>query len=174
MSSSKSYRPWTPDEVFLLPPSPREWLPEGHLAFFILDMVALLDLSAVEDALQAKDARGVRPYDPAMMVALLLYAYCTGTYSSRRIERATYDHVAFRVLAGQRHPDHPGSAHSARRISRRSSRMAGMVKLGRLARSKRRRSPHARPTTRARRSTALPGNGVVQPWFGSMPARRRL
>ena len=101
---TKEYRPWTPQQAFLLPPSPMDWLPEGHLAYFVLELVGDLDLSAIEDAIQSKDARGVRPYSPRMMTALLLYAYCTGVFSSRRIERATYQDVAFRVLAGGEHP----------------------------------------------------------------------
>jgi transposase len=88
-----------------MPPSPMEWLPEGHLAYFVLELVRELDLSAVEDAIQSKDPRGVRPYSPRMMTALLLYAYSTGVFSSRKIERATYQDVAFRVLAGGEHPD---------------------------------------------------------------------
>ena len=104
MSADKQYRPWQPRQSFLLPPSPLEWLPEGHLAFFMLELVEQLDLSEIERSIQSKDARGTRPYSPAMMTALLLYAYCVGVYSSRRIERATYEDVAFRVLAGGQHP----------------------------------------------------------------------
>ena len=100
----KAYRPWAPRQGFLLPPSPLEWLPEGHLAYFILELVEELDLDEIERAIQAKDPRGNRPYSPAMMVALLLYAYCVGVYSSRKIERATYEDVAFRVLGGGGHP----------------------------------------------------------------------
>jgi transposase len=81
-----------------------DWLPESHLAYFVLELVRELDVSAIEDAIQSKDARGVRPYSPRMMTALLLYAYCTGVFSSRKIERATYQDVAFRVLAGGEHP----------------------------------------------------------------------
>jgi transposase len=102
----KQYKPWTPEQPFLLPPSPLEWLPEGHLAHFILDVVGELDLSAIEQAYQAKDARGTRPYNPVMMTALLLYGYCVGVFSSRKLERATYEDVAFRVLGGGNHPDH--------------------------------------------------------------------
>ena len=101
----KEYRPWTPEQAFLLPPSPTEWLPEGHLAYFVLELVGELDLSAIEDVIQAKDPRGTRPYSPRMMTALLLYAYCVGVFSSRKIDRATYDDVAFRVLAAGAHPD---------------------------------------------------------------------
>src|SRR5581483_11314931 len=84
-----------PEQTFLLPPSPMDWLPQGHLAYFVLELVRELDLSPIEDAIQSKDPRGVRPYSPRMMTALLLYAYCTGVFSSRRIERATYQDVAF-------------------------------------------------------------------------------
>lgn len=100
----KQYRAWNPDQSFLLPPSPRDWLPEGHLAFFILDVIATLDLSVITDAVQAKDPRGERPYAPAMMLGLLTYGYCVGVFSSRRLARATYEDVAFRVLAAGEHP----------------------------------------------------------------------
>ena len=101
---NKTYQPWTQDQAYLLPPSLRDWLPEDHLAWFILDVVSQLDLSAVERSIQSKDARGQRPYPPSMMVALLVYAYCTGVYSSRRIERACHEDVAFRVIAGNAQP----------------------------------------------------------------------
>lgn len=81
-----------------------EWLPEGHLAFFVLEVVRELDLDAIERTLQEKDPRGERPYAPRMMTGLILYGYCTGVYSSRRIERATHEDVAFRVLSGGAHP----------------------------------------------------------------------
>jgi len=105
--STKTYRPWAPSQAYLLPPSPRDWLPEDHLAYFILDVVCeSLDLSPIEAKMRAKDPRGNKPYAPQMMLALLIYAYCTGVFSSRKIERATYDHVGFRVIAGGLHPDH--------------------------------------------------------------------
>ena len=100
----KQYRPWSPRQGLLLPPSPLDWLPEGHLAYFILELVAELDLGEIERAIQAKDSRGTRPYSPGMMVSLLVYAYCVGVYSSRKIERATHEDVAFRVLAAGQHP----------------------------------------------------------------------
>lgn len=100
----KQYRSWAPRQGFLLPPSPLEWLPEGHLAYVILELVEALDLGEMERAIQSKDPRGTRPYSPAMMTALLVYAYCVGVYSSRKIERATYEDVAFRVLAAGEHP----------------------------------------------------------------------
>jgi transposase len=100
----KTYRPYTPDQSFLLPPSPTEWLPDDHLAYFVLDLLADMDLGAIERSLQGKDARGERPYAPRMMLALLIYGYAVGEFSSRKIERATYEDVAFRVLAGGEHP----------------------------------------------------------------------
>lgn len=102
--SAKQYRPWELDQLYLLPPSPREWLPEKHLAYFILEIVEELDLSEIESAIHVKDARGERPYSPRMMVALLLYAYCVGVFSSRKIARETYEDVAFRALCGEAHP----------------------------------------------------------------------
>ena len=100
----KSYRAYSPEQSYLLPPSPREWLPDGHLAYFILSLVQELDLSAIEKVVQAKDPRGEKPYSPEMMSSLLLYAYATGVYSSRRIARACIEDVAFRVLAGGGQP----------------------------------------------------------------------
>jgi len=100
----KNYRPYNPTQSYLLPPSPSEWLPEGHLVYFVLDLVAELDLREIERRLQAKDPRGERPYAPRMMVALMLYGYATGVFSSRKIARATHEDVGFRVLAGGAHP----------------------------------------------------------------------
>jgi transposase len=101
---TKEYRSWVPEQSYLLPPSPMDWLPEGHLAYFVLELVGELDVSRIEDAIQSKDSRGTRPYSPRMMTALLLYAYCVGVFSSRKVERATYEDVPFRVLAGGAHP----------------------------------------------------------------------
>jgi len=101
---AKSYEQWSPLQPYLLPPSPLEWLPEDHLAFFVLEVIEQLDVGAIENRIQAKDGRGQRPYSPRMMMALLLYGYCVGVFSSRRIARATYEDVAFRVLASDKHP----------------------------------------------------------------------
>ena len=100
----KTYRPYAPNQSYLQPPSPSDRLPEGHLAYFVLDWVEDLDLSAIERVIQAKDARGERPYSPRMMTALLVYGYAVGVFSSRKIERATHEDVGFRVLAGGEHP----------------------------------------------------------------------
>jgi transposase len=106
MSKPKTFRPWNPEQTLLLPPSPVEWLPEQHLVFFLLDLVADLDLSAIVAVYEQRDPRGVKAYDPRMMVVLLLYAYCVGIPSSRRIERACWEDAAFRVLTGHQQPDH--------------------------------------------------------------------
>jgi len=103
---TKTYRPYNPKQAYLLPPSPSEWLPEGHLAHFVMDVVAQLDLSPIHRRCQSTDPRGVQPYHPAMMTALLVYGYCVGVASSRKIEKKTYEDVAFRVVAGENHPDH--------------------------------------------------------------------
>ncbi len=94
----KTYRRYTPTQAFLLPPSPSDWLPEDHLAYFLLDVVGELDLSAIT-AHYERELRGYPPHHPRMMVALLLYAYCVGVPSSRQIEKKTHEDVAFRVLA---------------------------------------------------------------------------
>ena len=93
------------DQVFLLPPSLADWLPEDHLAWFVLDVVAELDLSGFYQSLRP-DGRGGASYDPPMMLAVLVYAYCVGERSSRRIERRLCEDVAFRVVAANQQPDH--------------------------------------------------------------------
>lgn len=106
MLAHKAYRPWVPRQSYLLPPSPLEWLPEHDLAYFVLDLAGELDWSAITDRYQEKDARGTVPYHPVMMALLLLYAYCRGIASSRKIEQATYMDIGFRVLTGGQYPDH--------------------------------------------------------------------
>jgi transposase len=100
-----SFRPCAPDQSLLFPPSPRDWLPEGHLAFFIADTVAALDLAVFYDPYEG-DGRRNQPFDPQMMVTVLLYAYATGTFSSRRIARKLEEDVAYRVLAAGNFPAH--------------------------------------------------------------------
>ena len=106
MSKPKTFRPWNPEQTLLLPPSPVEWLPANRLVFFLLDLAAELDLSVIYAVYAARDPRGVKAYEPRMMVVLLLYAYCVGIPSSRRIERACWEDAAFRVLTGNQQPDH--------------------------------------------------------------------
>ena len=100
--------------MMVMPPSVREWLPEDHLAFFVLDVVAELDLSAFYAAYRV-DGKGGSVYDPAMMLSVLLYAYCTGERSSRRIERRLVEDVAVRVVAANQQPDHATLARFRRR-----------------------------------------------------------
>jgi transposase len=103
---SKRFRTCDLDQVFLLPPALQDWLPEEHLARFIGDVTDQLDLSQIQAVYGRKDGRGMAAYHPAMMVRMLLYGYCRGVASSRKIERATYEDVAFRYLAADQHPDH--------------------------------------------------------------------
>ena len=100
----KSYRPYYPDEELLLPPNLRDWLPEDHLAYFVSDVVDNLDLSAM-DAVYGTEKRGQPPYDPLMMMKVLVYGYCIGVFSSRRIERRLVEDIAFRVLAAGNQPN---------------------------------------------------------------------
>jgi len=140
---AKEYLPYEIDQRLLLPPDLRDWLPEGHLALFVVDVVAALNLSKIHAVYEARDARGRAGYHPAMMVGLLIYAYCVGKPSSRRIERATYEDVAFRVLSGDQHPDHDTiAAFRKTHLSALSDlflqvlllcRKAGLVKLGHIA-----------------------------------------
>lgn len=101
---SKTYRPWEPDQGWLLPPSPRDWLDEGDLVYFLLDTVSELDISAITSKYE-QEGRGFPPYHPRMMVALLLYAYCRGIFSSRRIQQACEERVTFRVIVGNDIPN---------------------------------------------------------------------
>ena len=93
------------EQTFLLPPDGREWLPEGHLAWFLIDAVEQMDLAAFYAAYRV-DGHGRAALEPTMMVALLLYAYARGIRSSRTIERACGEDVAFRVIAAHQVPDH--------------------------------------------------------------------
>ena len=101
---SKTYRAWNPDQDWLLPPSPRDWLPDGDLVYFMLDVVQALDLSAITRKYEKED-RGFPPYHPRMMVTLLLYSYCVGVYSSRRIQKRCERDAAYRVIVGDDVPN---------------------------------------------------------------------
>jgi transposase len=102
------------EQELLLPPSLREWLPEGHFAWFLLDAVEEMDLSAFYAAYRL-DGLGRPAHDPALMVAVLLYGYARGVRSSRKIERALVEDVAFRVIAANQVPDHTTIARFRRR-----------------------------------------------------------
>ena len=101
---AKTYRPYVPEQDLLLPPSLREWLPEDHLAFFVSDLIDQLDLSAITSGYEDED-RGYPPYHPVMLTKVVVYAYCVGVFSSRRIQRRLVEDVAFRVLAAGNQPD---------------------------------------------------------------------
>ena len=101
---SKTYLPYDPDQQLLLPAALQEWLPPDHLAYFISDVVDQLDLSAIT-ARYEEERRGGPPYHPRMMVKVLLYGYCTGVASSRRMAQRLHEDIAFRVLAANNTPD---------------------------------------------------------------------
>jgi transposase len=101
---SKTFRPYEPDQAFLMPASMREWLPADHLVYFIADIVGELDLSEIMKR-YVREERGYPPYHPAMMVRVLLYAYCVGVASSRKIEKRLHEDIAFRILAANNTPD---------------------------------------------------------------------
>lgn len=137
----KTFRPYEPDQMLLLPPSLSDWVPEDHLARFVGDLVDTLDLSAIEDAYD--EERGYPPYHPCMMTKVLLYAYCTGTYSSRRMAAKLHDSVAYRFLAAGNQPDFRTVSDFRKRHEDALSglfeqvlvicRESGLVKLGRVA-----------------------------------------
>jgi transposase len=127
----------------LLPASPSDWLSADHQVYFLLDLVDELDLSAIVIPAQSKDPRGEKGFDPRMLTLLLLYAYCAGIVSSRRIERACYEDLAFRVLTGNQQPDHSRISEFRRRNLEALSGLfvqilrlcqeVGMVSLGHVA-----------------------------------------
>lgn len=140
---SKCFREYQPEQALLLPPSLEDWLPEGHLARFISDVVGELDLRAIYQSYEEKDGRGQAAYQPLMMVKVLFYGYCIGIASSRKIEKATYENVAFRYLSANQHPDHDTLAEFRRRHLTAMAALfvevlklcqkAGLVKLGHVA-----------------------------------------
>jgi transposase len=139
----RRFRPYSLDQQLLLPPNLRDWVGEGHLSLYVSDVVDQLDLSAITRDYEKGDPRGGMPYDPAMMVKLLVYSYAIGMPSSRRIERATYDDVATRVLTCDQHPDHDSIAAFRKRHLKALAKLfvqvlklcqrAGLVKLGHVA-----------------------------------------
>jgi transposase len=143
LGMGKSFRTDDLNQLLLLPPSLHDWLPERHLARFLVDVVDALDLGAIYASYDEKDGRGQSAYLPEMMVRVLLYGYCTGTYSSRKIQAKTYEDVAFRFLSADEHPDHSTLAEFRKRHlealaglftqALQLCRKAGLVKLGHVA-----------------------------------------
>jgi transposase len=135
-----NFRPVDRDTGFLMPPSVDEWLPERHLARFVVEVIAGLDLRAMTGCYRGS---GEAPYHPAVLLGLLVYGYATGVFSSRKLERATYDSVAFRFIAANQHPDHDTIATFRRRFLKQiealfvqvlvMAREMGMLKLGTVA-----------------------------------------
>src|SRR5206468_2102898 len=125
------------------PPLLRDWLPEGHLAHFVSDVVDTLDLSPILAVYASQDGRGQPPYHPRLMVKLLVYGYCTGVVSSRKLQRATWEDLPVRVLATDQHPDHDSiAAFRQRHLGALAGlflqvlqlcEKAGLVKLGQVA-----------------------------------------
>ena len=125
---------------FLLPPSVEEWLPQRHLARFVVEVLEGLDLSELEKSYRGS---GSASYHPAMLLGLLVYGYATRVFSSRALERASYDSVAFRFIAGNEHPDHDTIAHFRKRFLKhieplfievlKVARTMGMLKMGTVA-----------------------------------------
>ena len=138
----RTFRPYEPEQPFLLPPTLQEWLPAGHLAYFISDLVEALDLTAILSWYDTPK-RGTAPYHPQMLVKVLLYAYCVGTPSSRQIARKLEEDIAFRVLAANNTPDFRTIAEFRKRHLAalkgifvqvlRLCRKAGLVQLGHVA-----------------------------------------
>jgi transposase len=108
-----NFRPVDRDTGFLMPPSVDEWLPERHLARFVVEVIAGLDLRAMTGDYRGS---GEASYHPSVVLGLLVYGYATGVFSSRKLERATYDSVAFRFIAANQHPDHDTIATLRRRF----------------------------------------------------------
>ena len=140
---NKRFRVCGLDQLFLLPPSLQDWLPENHLARFVAEVTNELDLSAIYAEYERSDGRGLSAYHPLLLTRLLLYGYSIGVTSSRAMEKATYDHVAFRYLAADQHPDHDTIANFRQRHletlaglflqALRLCHKAGLVKLGNVA-----------------------------------------
>ena len=101
---SKTYRPWKPNQQWLFPPSIQDWLPENDLVYFLIDTVGELDISAITQKYE-QEARGFPPFHPRMMVALLLYSYCRGIFSSRKIMQACQERISFKVIVGDDIPN---------------------------------------------------------------------
>jgi len=137
---SVNFIEWDRKTPFLLPPSIEDWLPEGHLARFVVEMVEQLDLSSLKESYAG---RGSQPHNPAMLVALLFYGYAVGVFSSRKLERSTYDSVAFRYIAVNSHPDHDTIANFRKRFLKELTglfveillvaRQMGVLKLGNVS-----------------------------------------
>ena len=102
---AKTYRRYEPDQMFLMPPSLSDWLPASHMVYFIREILDTIDLAPITSVYENEE-RGYPPYNPTMMTGILLYGYCNGITSSRKLARHCEEDVAFRVLAANNQPDH--------------------------------------------------------------------
>jgi transposase len=135
-----NFRPIDRDTGFLLPPSVDEWLPERHLARFVVEVIAGLDLRAMTGSYRGS---GEASYHPQLLLGIVIYGYATGVFSSRKLERATYDSVAFRFIAANQHPDHDTIAAFRRRFLQQIEKLflqvlgvareMGLLRLGTVA-----------------------------------------
>src|SRR6204780_3901837 len=135
-----NFRPINRNMDFLMPPSVDEWLPQRHLARFVVEVIEGLDLRAMSGSYRGS---GSASYHPALLLGILVYGYATGVFSSRKLERATYDSVAFRFIAANEHPDHDTIAAFRRRFLKEIealfvqvlllAREMGLIKLGTVA-----------------------------------------
>jgi len=139
---SRTFREWNPDQSWLFPPSPQDWLPDGHLVYFLMDVSEQLDLSPIMEKYDSEKG-GKPPYHPRMMLVLLLHSYCIGVFSSRKIVARCETDVAFRVIVGDNIPDFRTISEYRRRHLEqfqhlfvevlRLCRESGLLKVGRLA-----------------------------------------
>ena len=136
----QKFIPTNRDQQYLFPPSIQDWLPEKHLARFIVDIVSQLDLRPLAETYAGK---GFKAYHPEILISLLFYGYATGVFSSRKIEKATYDSVAFRFISANTHPDHDTIATFRKRFLQQLkplfveilmlAREMGLLKLGKVS-----------------------------------------
>ena len=136
----KRFRIVDRDTPYMFPPSVQDWLPENHLARFVVGVVGKLDLGVLRESYSG---RGSDAYPPSMMVSLMFYGYATGVFSSRKLERATYDSIAFRYIAANQHPDHDTIANFRKRFLEQLkplflqilllAREMGLLKLGKVS-----------------------------------------
>ena len=139
---SRTFREWNPDQSWLFPPSPQDWLPIRHLVYFLMEVSEILDLSPIMEKYD-REKGGKPPYHPRMMLVLLLYSYCIGVFSSRKIASRCETDVAFRVVVGDNIPDFRTiSEYRRRHLAEfqhlfvevlRLCRESGLLKVGRLA-----------------------------------------
>ena len=142
MKSQPCFREYNPDQLMLFPTDLKQWLPEDDLVYFLIDIVDEMDLQPIYCEYQSRQG-GQPPYHPKMMVSLLLYAYCVGMPSSRKIEQASYHQIPFRVLTANQHPDHDTIANFRKRHLQalanlfvsvlRLCQSAGLVKFGHVS-----------------------------------------